>query len=276
MSGLVATTTCLLFLVPASNAAISNVNIKTDQTTIGGNDDLDAYVGTGGLLLPSSFTGSKGSRAQISHCLECTWKYTVYCQSSAPGLCAHAVSTCQAGKIRYRVWFGRTAKSVRVVGSVCMGRGKPATRREIEHNLKQHAIRYVPPLQPGIAPSKLTLQSVPIWAWSGQHSKFVPAPMQLSGRKVFIKAKASWLWDWGDGTRQWSNFSGNPYPHPGILHRYQKSGHYTVKVTTVWLAQFTVEGIGTFDASGQVVTQQKSLAIRVKATKSVLTVPNQS
>ena len=246
---------------------------KSDQTTVGGNDALDAYVGTGGLLLPSSYTGSASSRNTISMCLGCTWKYTIYCQSNAQGFCAHATATCGAGKIRYRVWFGRRPNDLKLMGSVCTGRSKPATRREVEAHIKQKAIRYVPPLIPGIAPKNMTLQAVPISVWAGQSSNFSPAPMFLSGRKVYLNAHASWLWEWGDGTRQWSQRSGARYPRDGILHQYRKAGTYLIQVTTVWQAQFRIPEIGTFAASGQIVTQRRTLKMTVKRSKPVLTVP---
>ena len=259
--------------VCASYASSHSNHHKSDQTTVGGNDALDAYVGTGGLLLPSSYTGSASSRNKISMCLGCTWKYTIYCQSNAQGFCSHATSTCGSGKIRYRVWFGRSPNDLKLMGSVCTGRSKPATRRDVEEHLRQQAIRYVPPLIPGVAPKCLTLQAVPISVWTGQSANFVPAPMNLGGRKVYLSARASWLWEWGDGARQWSQRSGARYPRAGIVHQYHKAGTYQIQVTTVWKAQFRIVGIGSFEASGQIVTQSRKLRITVKGSKAVLTVP---
>jgi len=43
---------------------------------VGGNNSISAYVGTGGLLLPDSFSGSKATKSAVADCLGCTWRYT--------------------------------------------------------------------------------------------------------------------------------------------------------------------------------------------------------
>ncbi|MBU6347933.1 MAG: PKD domain-containing protein, partial [Actinomycetales bacterium] len=252
---------------------IASGQIHSEDPNVGGNDALDAYVGSGGLLLPNSYTGTPSSRETISRCLGCIWKYTIYCATNSVGFCAHAVTTCGPGKVRYRIWFGRSAKELKLMGSVCADHSKPATRREVERHIKQQTLRYVPPLRPGIAPAKVTLTSVPISGWSGQKALFRPSTMSLSGRKVWISARAIWLWDWGDGTGQWTANPGARYPAIGNRHQYRKSGRYQITVRTVWQATFTVAGVGTFPASGQLITQEKTLKVLVKNSRAVLTVP---
>lgn len=260
--------------IPVSaQSKVASSQIQFEDPSVGGNDALDAYVGSGGLLLPASYTGTPSSRETISRCLDCIWKYTIYCATDSVGLCAHAVTTCGPGKVRYRIWFGRSAKELKLMGSVCADHSKPATRREVERHINQQTLRYVPPLRPGIAPAKVTLTSVPISGWSGQKTLFRPLPMSLSGRKVWIDARATWLWDWGDGTQQWTVNAGAKYPAFGNRHQYRKSGEYQIRVRTVWQATFTVAGVGTFPASGQLVTQEKTLKLKVKSSRAVLTVP---
>ncbi|NBU32693.1 MAG: hypothetical protein EBS36_05950 [Actinobacteria bacterium] len=244
--------------------------LKVDNTNVSGDDETDAYTGTGGLLLPSNYSGTASSRHTIANCLDCFWKYTIYCAKGVVGLCAHAVTTCAPGQIRYRVWFGHSPTSLQIVGSVCAGYTRPATRRQIEKTIQDSAIRYVPELAPKISPPRRTLTTLPIYAYSGQQQRFSPAPMNLAGHQVRLTAQATWLWDWGDGTRLWTNQSGSLRPDSGISHTYRRAGQFKIVVRTLWQAKYTVLGIGTFTASGEAVTQQKTLSIRVLATRGVL------
>jgi hypothetical protein len=186
---------------------------------VSGDDEVDAYRGTGGLLLPSSYSGNSSSKKIVAQCLDCVWRYTVYCQQGRGGFCAHAVTTCPSGQVRYRVWFGKSEQTTKVVGTVCWGFSKPTTRTDIESELRNSALRYVPVLNPGVAPKGSTYTSVPIFVWSGQPQLFSPEPMYLAGHQVQIRATALWQWRWGDGTVQWTSVPGSRLPKPTLSHR---------------------------------------------------------
>lgn len=235
-----------------------------------GNNNIDAYVGTGGLLLPTTFTGGSTKAKTVASCLGCTWKYSVYCANGNVGLCAHAVVTCPAGQMRYRVWFGRTAATVAVIGSVCWGIGRPPTRRTVESAVNSLAIRYVPALKPAIQPADGTVTSVPIIARSGQPAIFAPPSMRLAGRTVSINAKAQWRWVWGDGQSEWRGVPGAMYPSTQITHGYRSVGMYRIHVQTVWSATYSIAGIGTFPVTGEVVTQDAYLDLPVRSAQTAL------
>ena len=238
--------------------------------SISGNDTIDAYQGTGGLLLPGSYSGPAKQRQRVASCLGCRWKYSIYCDYGSDALCAHAVVTCPVGKIRYRVWFGREPSKLSVIGSVCWGSGKPATRLDVNRIVNDSAFRFVPRIRAGINPSTSTLVSVPIIVWSGQPVRFTPRSMTVAGQRVDIDARAMWLWQWGDGGRQWVATAGARYPRRDITHQYHRAGTYILKLTTVWQASYTVGGIGTFSVEGEVVRQQETLKIVVKPSRTVL------
>ena len=129
---------------------------------VGGNNSISAYVGTGGLLLPDSFSGSKATKSAVADCLGCTWRYTIYCMQGANAPCKHAVTSCPRGSLLYRVWFGRTPSTTAVVGSVCWGSSNPVTRRQVEGRVDDYVVRYIPALRPGFDPPGGSLTSVPV------------------------------------------------------------------------------------------------------------------
>ena len=235
-----------------------------------GDNSIAAYVGTGGLLLPDSFSGSRSTKSSVADCLGCTWRYTIYCMQGANSPCKHAVTSCPRGTLRYRVWFGRTASTVAVVGSVCWGSSSPVTRREVEGRIDDYVVRYVPGLRPGFDPPGGSLTSVPVIFWTGQPTSFRPPSFSLSGHSVSITARPTWRWSWGDGTSAWKTVAGAQYPSRQITHQYRSPGNYSVGVTAVWQAQYTVSGVGTFDVSGEVLRQSRTLAVPVKSAKTVL------
>ena len=244
--------------------------VRGDASVVG-DDQHNAYVGTGGLLLPHSFTGGGEVKKRISNCLTCTWKYTTYCAQGTDSMCAHAVTTCPAGQIRYRVWFGTDEQWLSVVGSVCWGWKRPVTRKIINEEISQVAVRNVPTLSPGYEPPGGSLTSIPVNFHSGQPLEFRAEPMVVAGYTVRVVAVARWLWRWGDGSSQWTSSPGTKYPVLSLTHRYRKPGSYSVRVHTVWAAKYTVAGFGTFDVLGDPVTQESSLELTVDSSRVVLT-----
>jgi hypothetical protein len=235
-----------------------------------GDNSIAAYVGTGGLLLPDSFSGSRSTKSSVADCLGCTWRYTIYCMQGANSPCKHAVTSCPRGSLLYRVWFGRTASTVAVVGSVCWGSSTPVTRRQVEGRIDDYVVRYVPGLRPGFDPPGGSLTSVPVIFWTGQPTSFRPPNFSLSGHSVSITARPTWRWTWGDGSSAWKSVAGAQYPSRQITHQFRSPGTYAVGVTSVWQAQYTVSGIGTFEVAGEVLRQSRTLTVPVKSAKTVL------
>lgn len=237
---------------------------------VAGNNSISAYVGTGGLLLPDTFTGSTETKTAVAICLGCTWRYSIYCRQGASTPCKHAVTSCPRGSLLHRVWFGRTPNTTAVVGSVCWGSSTPVTRRQVEGQVNQQVIRYIPALQPGFNPPDGSLTTVPVIFWTGQPTRFSPPNLSLSGHLVSIAAKPTWRWTWDDGTSVWKSVAGAQYPSRQITHQYRSPGQYRVGVTAVWQAKYTVSGIGTFDVSGEVLRQAKTLDVPISSARTVL------
>lgn len=252
--------------VPAANATTA---VSTDVV---GDDNKDAYIGTGGLLLPSSFSGSGSTKRSVASCMGCVWKYTIYCASDSIDMCAHAVVTCPVGEVRYRAWFGKQRDELAVIGSVCWGSKTPGTRRDIENRLNDLVFRKVPALNIVCNPANDTLTSIPIICFTTQPTTFKPSPFALAFHIVRITAQAKWRWIWGDGTSEWRSVAGKPYPSTQITHQYRKAGDFIVSVESVWSASYTVGGVGTFQAGGEPITQDAQTGIRVHRAISLRTV----
>ena len=241
-----------------------------NDVDVSGNNTLAAYVGTGGLLLPGSFSGSSSTKRSVADCDGCTWKYTIYCTQDSNTPCKHAVTSCPRGSLLYRVWFGRTPTTLATIGSVCWGSNKPLTKREVESRIDDQVIRYVPALQPGFDPPGGSLSSIPVIFWSGQPSKFKPPAFSVAGHKVSITATPTWHWKWGDGQSAWKKVPGAQYPSRQITHQYRTPATYNATVTTVWSAVYSVSGLGSFEASGEVLRQSQTLKVPIESARTVL------
>ncbi len=250
------------FLVAAPSHALGS--------DVAGDNAQAAYIGTGGLLLPGSFSGSSAVRSNVANCLGCTWRYTIYCMQGANTPCRHAVISCPRGSLLYRVGFGKTPNTVSVIGSVCWGSSRPLTRRLAEVRVTDYVIRYVPELRPGYDPPGGTLTSIPVIFWTGQPTTLRPPSFSLAGHAITITATPTWRWVWGDGSAVWKSVAGAPFPSRQLTHQYRMPGTYNAAVTAVWSARYTVSGVGTFNVTGDVIRQSKALRVPVKSARTVL------
>jgi len=267
------TRTAHLALIMAVAMGLVSVNVSPATAInpdVAGDNSASAYVGTGGLLLPDSFSGSTQTKTAVAICLGCTWRYTIYCMQGSNAPCKHAVTSCPRGSLLHRVWFGRTPNTTAVVGSVCWGSSNPVTRRQVEGQVNDYVIRYVPDLRPGFDPPGGSLTTVPVIFWTGQPSSFNPPNFSLSGHSVSITGTPTWRWTWDDGASAWKTVAGAQYPSRQITHQYRSPGSYSVGVTTVWQAKYTISGIGTFDVSGEVLRQSKTLDVPITSARTVL------
>lgn len=265
---------CAISIASLTGTAVSYA--ATDSPTIAradvvGDDSSDAYVGTGGLLLPSSFTGGGSTKREVASCMGCVWKYSIYCAIDSTDMCAHAVQTCPPQQVRYRVWFGNSQEQLAVIGSVCWGHHTPETRKQIEDRIDDLVVRHVPPAHIECVPPQDTLTLLPLICFTTQPVVFRPAAFRLATHTVRITAVPKWRWEWGDGTIQWRSIPGRPYPSHLIMHTYRSQGRFQIDATTVWGATYRVSGLGTFQVSGDVITQTTRLGVTVHATKSLRT-----
>lgn len=263
LAGLIGTLLAISSLLFAPSGAAMASDVSGDNANA-------AYIGIGGLLLPDSFSGSSETRTQVTNCLGCTWTYTIYCMQDSGAPCRHAVVSCPAGSLLYRVGFGLTPSTVNVIGSVCWGSEQPLTRALAQANVSDYVIRYVPKLEPGFDPPDGTLTAIPAIFWTGQPAIVLPPSFTLSGRTISITATPTWRWIWGDGSVTWKSVPGAPFPSRAVTHQFRLPGNYETQVTTVWQAKYAVSGLGEFEVSGEVIRQTQVLQVQVKSARAVL------
>lgn len=257
---------CVVIIAVSStlfNAAPSVQASDSKPISVTGDDSKDTYTGTGGLLLPKTFTGTPEQKTSVSNCLDCRWSYRLQCASDLHDMCMQAAMSCPASTIRYAVWFQRAGEESQQIGSVCWGKTIPATRTTVTKEINQQALRHVPDLNIGSIPRRDSIQGIPNYFGTGQPRNYVPPAMMLSGLKVHIRAQPIWRWVWGDGSSQWVRTPGNLSTASPVSHTFTRAGIYQISVTTVWQATFSIDGFGTYPVTGPVIRQSDALTLHV-------------
>jgi hypothetical protein len=164
----VAVTTSIAFAGPALGAT---VGIRT-ETDVRGDDDRDAYVGTGGLILPASV--DPDTRRVVASCAGCRWRLATPCEIPASGTafdgqptCLSVVRGCPGGHL-LRSWFQGDGQPWRDLGLVCIPPGGPVTVADVGRELRGGFERGIPVLRPGFQPTQGILTQIPVVLDSGQ------------------------------------------------------------------------------------------------------------
>ncbi len=218
------------------------------------------YVGTGGLLLPAgSFTGSDADRSDAATCPECRWALLPMCrgEGQAGGVaCGGAAASCPPGEFRRIVLLLRPGDTEwREIGLVCLIGGAPTTVDDLASELSDIVVEDVPPLQPSFQPAGGTLVGLPAVFAAGQPATLGQRSFTLVGFDVVLDGRATWTWEFGDGTSLTTDEPGGRWPDMTVSHPYPRAGEYPVSATTSWEAWFTVDGMGPWPVGGDPVVQ---------------------
>ena len=240
-----------------------------------GDDENDVYVGTGGLLLPSSVGSS--TRAEVATCGGCTWRLTSPCIEPALGnpfdgqsACMSVVRGCPAGQRLLRAWFRPADQAWRESGLVCLGEGGPVTVEQIGRRARDRFVQGVPEPVVRFQPPAGMVTQLPVVFDSGQPAGTLTRSYRLMGEEVGLTATARWQWDFGDGSSLDTSDPGGPYPHQGVAHAYRTAGYRTVVLRTIWSAWYTVDGLGPFPVTEE-IGQVSRLRIDVGEGRALLT-----
>lgn len=218
------------------------------------------YVGSGGLLLPAdSFTGSEADRTDAATCPECRWALLPMCRGGgqAGGVaCGGAAASCPPGQFRRIVLLLRPGDTEwREVGLVCLVGGAPTTVDDLASRLSDVVVEDAPPLQPRFQPDGGTLVGLPAVFAAGQPATLGERRFTLVGFDVVLDGRASWTWEFGDGTTLTTDEPGGQWPDTTVSHPYSRAGVYPASVVTAWEAWFTVDGMGPWQVGGDPVVQ---------------------
>jgi PKD domain len=266
---LLAITTTLAVATPPHAAA----GVLVAETEVHGDDERDAYVGTGGLILPG--TVDQHTRRQVASCPGCRWRLSTPCEMPGSGTafdgqraCLSVVRGCPGGRL-LRSWFQDGAPPWRELGLVCVPPGGPVTVADVGRAARARFERGIPALAPGFQPSHGVLTQLPVVLDSGQPAGTRTWRLDLLGRDVALSATPAWSWRFGDGSGQETSDPGGRYPHLGVAHAYRRAGDYEVTCTATWSGTFIVDGLGPFPVT-EPVRQAAALLIEVGEGRALL------
>ena len=245
-------------LVPGQAAA---------DITVIGDDQQDAFVGSGALLLPSGMY--QNGREEASGCIGCTWRAVLQCEMTTAGSCRGPARLCGPEGSWLRIYLTRPSGGEVDLGAACFGSEGPAKREDAEDRLRQIIREVVPPLQPAMQPSSGVLPHLPVIFASGQREGAVTSQHSIIGLDVDLTIEPRWTWDFGDGSGLRTSRTGSAWPDRTVSHSYLRAGAALVSVTAEWSATYTVEGLGPLEVA-EPVTQEANLEVPVGEGRAVL------
>jgi hypothetical protein len=242
---------------------------------IGGNQDLGAIVGRGSILLPGDFSGDPSIRNGAVSCVDCEWRRRPDCLDAAiDTLCAGVTFGCPVGQIRYQILLRRPPDPwFSVVGTICMGPGEVLrSPDDIARTARDSFIELLPRAHPSYQPANGALVNLPAIFAANEPTEVGPIYRTLSGYRVRITASARWRWRFGDGQSLVTASPGGRYPNTSVRHTYLTDRSRTVRLTTSWTGEFSVDGQGPFLIAGGPIRLGSRLAVKVRpATAQLIT-----
>jgi hypothetical protein len=269
LSALVASTALVAAPVAASQPTVARTAVVVSPDPA-----RDLYVGTGGLVVPSSrWRGDPGARSDTAACLDCQWRVSVLCTKAeaAAGNCRGQSLGCPVGTVPVRIWLLRPGQNWADVARACQGDTPPATVTDLGFTVRDRAEALLPPLRAGVQPATGSLVRIPTIFRSGQPAQGIQgADLSVLGLDVRLTSRVRWHWVYGDGTDVWTSSPGGVWPTATVSHVYLAAGRLVASVEAVWRAEFTVEGLGPFAVPGAPLTQRGSLTVVVRAAHAHL------
>lgn len=220
-----------------------------------GDDEADAYVGRGGLILPPSV--GEVTRRTVAECPDCRWRLTTPCVDTDLGNafdgrqpCLSVTRPCPGGRLM-RTWFDPGTGSWRDLGSVCL-RETVHTVESLGQDLRSIVRQELPRADLGVLPASGVVTQLPTYFASGQADGAVRFQRDVAGARVDLVARPRWQWDFGDGASMTTDVAGELVPGGPVAHVYRRPGLWEVRCRVLWEAEFTVDGLGPFPVTGTI------------------------
>lgn len=255
-----------MLAVPAQAAAVPATDVVAD-------DERDAFVGTGGLVLPGSVDQS--TRREVADCTGCQWRVTSPCVERPLGnsfdgqaACLSVSRGCQVGSLR-RTWFRSDHRAWRDLGLVCMDQD-PVTVEALGGRVREDLVRRLPSLRPDRLPRSGVVTGIPTVFSSGQPAGTQRFSWRILGRDVSVAATPSWSWRFPDGSEISTRDPGLLDESGDIRHIFRRAGAARVACESRWSGEFTVDGLGPYPIRGG-VTQGATVAVPVGEGRALLT-----
>ena len=156
------------------------------------------------------------------------------------------------------------------VGQQCIGPGDAATRAIPA--LSVEAFRRLP-LPPGDVnvqpPNRRTLVNVPTNVYAGAEPVLLPTT--LLGYPVRVRATpVCFRWTYGDGARLETADPGAAYPALRTAHTYRAPGTRSVRLTTVYRGEYSVDGGPWLQVAGEAEVASPPVSLTVLAARTEL------
>jgi hypothetical protein len=233
--------------------------VRADVGIIG-DDEHDAFVGNGSLILPPQVFHD--GRVDASDCLGCSWRAVVQCEMTTAGSCRGPARLCGPNGQWLRVYLTRPGAAERDLGAACYSEGGPVSRWRVESSLTESMIEFVPPLRPGRLPAGDALVQLPVYVDAGQEAGPREIDTTIVDLAVHLRLDPEWRWDFGDGRR----ISGEV---PTADHTYRRAASPLVRVATIWRGTYWVVGLGPLAVDAP-VTQEASMVVPVGEGRAIL------
>ncbi|MEY3733496.1 MAG: hypothetical protein RL347_855 [Actinomycetota bacterium] len=234
--------------------------------TIIGDDDQDAFVGSGSLLLPPQI--ATDWRTSAANCPGCVWRSVIQCEMTSAGACRGPARLCGPDGYWLRVFLTRPGGVEQNLGAACFGPGGPVKRETAEALLRDRVLALVPPLRAWRQPDGLALPHIPVAFGVTQQEEPIRESFELVGLPIDLTARPRWTWDFGTSALVTTS-SGRRWPDTTIAHTYRRSGAQDVSVTALWSATYLVAGVGPLEVA-EPVTQRTDLRLSVGQGRAVL------
>lgn len=252
-------------LLVGTQAAVAPTESRADVTVIG-DDDRDAFVGSGSLLLPPQiFTDGRRTAAD---CPGCRWRSVIQCEMTTAGSCRGPARLCGVDGFWLRIFLILPDGTELNLGAACFGSGGPIRRETAESLLRDRVEALVPPLRVWRQPAGNVLPHLPVVFGVRQSERPIVESMTILGLPIVITARPRWSWDFGSTALSTAS-AGRPWPRATIDHVYRQAGASPVRVKAIWEATYEVAGLGPL-AVAQPVTQDAEEEVPVGQGRAVL------
>jgi len=236
------------------------------DVTIIGDDDRNAFVGSGSLLLPPQI--STYGRETAAECPGCVWRSVIQCEMTSAGACRGPARLCGVDGYWLRIYVTRPDGVEIDLGAACFGPGGPVSRESVEGVIRDRIVARVPDLKPWRQPAGRALPHVPVIFGVSEQEVPVTDAFEVLGLSITLTARPRWVWDFGSESVATLS-PGRRWPHPTITHTYRQTGDAVVNVTAVWEATYEVGGVGPLDVAEPVV-QRDATTVRVGQGRAIL------
>lgn len=217
--------------------------------TIIGDDDRDAFVGSGSLLLPPQI--ATDWRRSAADCPGCTWRSVIQCEMTTAGSCRGPARLCGPDGFWLRVFMTRPGGAEINLGAACFGPGGPVSRESAEALMRDRVITLVPALRTWRQPAGRALPHLPVIFGVTQSEDPLRSSFDLVGLPIDLTARPHWTWDFGSSTMATTS-AGVRWPNATISHTFRRSGRAVVSVSALWQATYEIAGVGPLSVAEQV------------------------